>query len=110
MTKTEQIASLYTRHVLPTYAPPRLALVKGKGTRVWDAEGRVYLDFAAGIAVLSVLAFGMDRRPVNRAWPRVRIDRRWAWYWLIIGSGVLLMTPLQDPELPLASVKSSGVV
>lgn len=54
MTKTEQIASLYTRHVLPTYAPPRLALVKGKGTRVWDAEGRVYLDFAAGIAVLSV--------------------------------------------------------
>jgi acetylornithine/N-succinyldiaminopimelate aminotransferase len=53
MTKTEQIASLYAQHVIPTYSQS-LALVKGKGTRVWDAEGRVYLDFIAGIAVLNV--------------------------------------------------------
>jgi predicted acetylornithine/succinylornithine family transaminase len=53
MTKTEQIATLYSQHVIPTYSQS-LALVKGKGTRVWDAEGHVYLDFSAGIAVLNV--------------------------------------------------------
>ncbi len=53
MTKTEQIAKLYSQHVMSTYSQS-LALVKGKGTRVWDAEGRVYLDFAAGISVLNV--------------------------------------------------------
>ncbi len=28
-----------------------MTLVRGEGTRVWDSEGRVYLDFVAGIAV-----------------------------------------------------------
>jgi predicted acetylornithine/succinylornithine family transaminase len=35
----------------PTYALPRLELVSGRGARVTDAEGRVYLDFVSGIAV-----------------------------------------------------------
>ncbi|MGA5417924.1 acetylornithine transaminase [Streptomyces pseudogriseolus] len=34
-----------------TYGAPRLPLVKGRGTRVWDAEGNEYLDFVGGIAV-----------------------------------------------------------
>jgi len=38
---------------MPTYAP-EIALVKGKGTKVWDADGKVYLDFVAGISVLNV--------------------------------------------------------
>ena len=32
------------------YGSPSLTLVKGDGARVWDIEGREYLDFLAGIA------------------------------------------------------------
>jgi acetylornithine/N-succinyldiaminopimelate aminotransferase len=53
MSKTDEIKETFSKHVMPTYAPTR-ALVKGKGTRVWDADGNVYLDFIAGIAVLNV--------------------------------------------------------
>lgn len=44
---------LFKQYVMPTYAP-EIALVRGKGTRVWDADGKVYLDFIAGISVLNV--------------------------------------------------------
>ncbi len=53
MSKSEDIAAGFNRYVMPTYAPS-LALVKGKGTRVWDADGKVYLDFIAGISVSNV--------------------------------------------------------
>jgi len=53
MSKTDEVKELYSRNVMPTYCPTRV-LVKGRGTKVWDADGRVYLDFMAGIAVLSV--------------------------------------------------------
>ncbi len=53
MKKSEDIATRYGRFVMPTYSQ-RLALVKGKGTRVWDADGMVYLDFSAGISVVNV--------------------------------------------------------
>ncbi|GAA4927133.1 acetylornithine transaminase [Streptomyces coeruleoprunus] len=33
------------------YGTPRLPLVRGAGSRVWDAEGTEYLDFVGGIAV-----------------------------------------------------------
>ena len=52
MTTTE-ISDLQKKYLIPTYAP-ELALVKGSGTKVWDAEGNEYLDFLAGIAVLNV--------------------------------------------------------
>ena len=38
---------------MSTYAPG-LVLLKGKGAKVWDVDGKEYLDFLAGIAVLSV--------------------------------------------------------
>ena len=47
------IAEMQKTYLIPTYAP-QLALVKGSGTKVWDAEGNEYLDFLAGIAVLNV--------------------------------------------------------
>jgi len=50
MTTSAEIIAKHKRYVIPTYAPG-LVLVKGKGTRVWDADGKVYLDFLAGIAV-----------------------------------------------------------
>ena len=39
------------RYVLQTYARPELVFVHGEGPRMWDAHGKEYLDFAAGIAV-----------------------------------------------------------
>ncbi len=40
-----------TSHVMNTYARLPLALSHGRGCRVWDTEGREYLDALAGIAV-----------------------------------------------------------
>ncbi|MBU2073864.1 MAG: acetylornithine transaminase, partial [Actinobacteria bacterium] len=37
-----------------TFGPPKLALVRGKGTHVWDADGKEYVDLLAGIAVNSL--------------------------------------------------------
>nr|WP_260474270.1 acetylornithine transaminase [Streptomyces sp. WAC 04229] len=33
------------------YGTPRLPLVRGAGSRLWDADGKEYLDFVGGIAV-----------------------------------------------------------
>lgn len=40
--------------VMGTYARFPIALEKGKGCRVWDTEGREYLDFVAGIATCTL--------------------------------------------------------
>ena len=42
---------LYKDYILTTYAQAPLSLAKGRGVRVWDEEGRAYLDFATGVAV-----------------------------------------------------------
>ena len=44
---------LHKQYVVNTYAP-NLLLTRGKGSRVWDSEGRSYLDFLGGIAVIQV--------------------------------------------------------
>src|SRR5580704_11978040 len=36
---------------MPNYGVPPLAISRGQGCRVWDADGREYLDLIAGIAV-----------------------------------------------------------
>ena len=41
----------FDSYLLGNYAKPALTLVRGQGLRVWDSNGREYLDFAAGIAV-----------------------------------------------------------
>lgn len=50
----DKVKELYGKYVMQTYFPAKLVLVKGKGTKVWDSEGKVYLDFTAGIAVTGV--------------------------------------------------------
>lgn len=40
--------------LLPTYARADVVLVRGDGCTVWDADGRSYLDFGGGIAVVSL--------------------------------------------------------
>ena len=37
--------------MIDNYGTPALALIRGSGARVWDADGREYLDLVAGIAV-----------------------------------------------------------
>ena len=37
--------------MMDNYGTPPIAFVRGSGAEVWDAEGRRYLDFVAGIAV-----------------------------------------------------------
>ena len=41
-------------HVLQNYGRLDIELVRGEGVRVWDREGRPYLDMGAGIAVCSL--------------------------------------------------------
>ena len=43
----------FNKFVVPTYAPKQL-FVRGEGARLWDDEGREFLDFAAGISVCNV--------------------------------------------------------
>ena len=50
-TEQPSTAELYARHVVPTYGRFPLCLARGKGARVWDEDGREYLDFTSGIAV-----------------------------------------------------------
>jgi acetylornithine/N-succinyldiaminopimelate aminotransferase len=50
--------------VMHTYGRQPLVLVRGEGSRVWDAEGREYLDFVAGLAVCSL---GHAHPAVSRA-------------------------------------------
>ena len=40
--------------LLPVYRQREMILERGQGARVWDSEGRDYVDFAAGIAVCSL--------------------------------------------------------
>src|SRR5574337_654209 len=50
-TVTDELMAQAARYLANTYARFPVVLVKGSGVRVWDAEGKTYLDFAAGIAV-----------------------------------------------------------
>ena len=43
-----------TQILMPTYTPPPVTFVRGEGSRLYDAEGRAYLDFVGGLAVTSL--------------------------------------------------------
>ena len=51
---TETLLGYGRDYYLPVYRPRELVLARGQGARVWDADGRDYLDFGAGIAVCSL--------------------------------------------------------
>lgn len=44
----------YNQVMLPIYSPADFIPVKGQGSRVWDQQGKSYIDFAGGIAVLAL--------------------------------------------------------
>ena len=40
--------------LMPTYPPPPVTFVRGEGSRLFDTQGRSYLDFVSGVAVTSL--------------------------------------------------------
>lgn len=54
MTSNEDLLKRYEAAFMPNYGVPPVALVSGRGCVVWDADGKEYLDFIAGIAVTSL--------------------------------------------------------
>ena len=59
--------------LLPTYARGDVTIVRGEGSRVWDDEGRAYLDFVAGIAVTGL----GHRHPAVTAAAHAQLDELW---------------------------------
>jgi len=62
-----QIRAQEARHLMNTYKRPPIVFARGRGCRLYDSEGRAYLDFLGGIAV----------NALGHAHPRlVRVIRR----------------------------------
>lgn len=51
---TEVKRDWFDQYMMPNYAPAAFIPVKGQSSKVWDQEGREYLDFSSGIAVTSL--------------------------------------------------------
>jgi len=51
MKSNQEIIKLTDRHIAQTYGRYPIGLVRGKGTTVWDASGKKYIDFVTGLAV-----------------------------------------------------------
>jgi acetylornithine/N-succinyldiaminopimelate aminotransferase len=54
VTSTENLQKRFEAAFMPNYGVPPLAISRGQGCRVQDADGREYLDLIAGIAVSSL--------------------------------------------------------
>jgi predicted acetylornithine/succinylornithine family transaminase len=52
--KFDELAALDAQHVMQTYARLPVTFVRGDGVKLWDTEGREYLDFLAGLAVVGL--------------------------------------------------------
>jgi acetylornithine/N-succinyldiaminopimelate aminotransferase len=51
--KLAELQELEARWLMPTYRRPAVEFVRGEGARLWDSDGKEYLDFLAGISVCS---------------------------------------------------------
>ncbi|KAF5331657.1 hypothetical protein D9611_007630 [Ephemerocybe angulata] len=68
--RTAPYLSLSSTYLLPVYARPDFVLERGKGSWVWDVDGKKYLDFTAGIAVN---ALGHADEGVSKLWMPFRV-------------------------------------
>ncbi len=50
----QDIIDLNAQYLCTTYARYPVAFVRGQGCRLWDAEGKAYLDFFASLAVMNL--------------------------------------------------------
>ncbi len=48
---TDITREMFDQYYFPMFTPPQFVLVKGKGSRLWDQEGKEYIDLSGGIAV-----------------------------------------------------------
>jgi predicted acetylornithine/succinylornithine family transaminase len=48
---TKTLLDWANRHLMQNYARAPVCLVRGEGVRLWDTDGKEYLDFVGGIAV-----------------------------------------------------------
>ncbi|MEK6271344.1 MAG: acetylornithine/succinylornithine family transaminase [Actinomycetota bacterium] len=46
-----ELQELEARYAMPTYARAPVEFVRGDGARLWDVDGKEYLDFFAGLSV-----------------------------------------------------------
>lgn len=97
MRKTELCMEKTEQYVLHTYNRFPIAPERGKGVYLYDADGKKYLDFAAGIAVF---ALGYGDEAYNQAL-KEQIDR------IIHTSNLYYNLPLADAAEKLA--KASGM-
>jgi len=51
---TQMVIQMDEKYVMQSYARIPLVIDKGEGVRVWDKEGREYLDFISGIGVNAI--------------------------------------------------------
>ena len=51
MKSNQELVTLTNKYVAKNYGRYPIGLVRGKGTTVWDASGKKYIDFIAGLAV-----------------------------------------------------------
>jgi acetylornithine/N-succinyldiaminopimelate aminotransferase len=51
---TKTLMEWSAKYHTPNYGRTPIVLVRGEGTRVWDSDGKEYLDFTTGIAVTSL--------------------------------------------------------
>jgi acetylornithine/N-succinyldiaminopimelate aminotransferase len=51
MTRNQAFAARAEKVLTPNYRPQPMAIVRGEGVRVWDADGKEYFDFLGGVAV-----------------------------------------------------------
>ncbi|MEW6377981.1 MAG: acetylornithine transaminase [bacterium] len=54
MPDTEEIINLTQKYLIPTYNRQAVVFERGQGCRLWDTEGRKYLDFVSGLGVNSL--------------------------------------------------------
>ena len=54
MITLDDVQALESRHILQTYRRAAVTFVRGQGVRLYDAEGREYLDLLSGIGVASL--------------------------------------------------------
>ncbi|MGN0407491.1 MAG: aspartate aminotransferase family protein [Bacteroides sp.] len=68
---SQEIITTAEQHLIHTYNRYQIALDRGEGVHLYDAEGKEYLDFGAGIAVF---ALGYNNKEYNDAL-KAQIDK-----------------------------------
>ncbi len=68
---SQEIIATAEQHLIHTYNRYQIALDRGEGVHLYDAEGKEYLDFGAGIAVF---ALGYNNKEYNDAL-KAQIDK-----------------------------------